>query len=334
MEQSKELLPIPTGSLSDWISRLFEIGNGKHGGVERFITGFAKEHPGSEDGKQKDPLTVELNLTETKEGFEYIVRLKPTKKAGKVIRMTVQLQKELLDSDSAAGKIWTLILGRSIQKGFNIKDGKFVDTAVQIGVSELVELGIFSSAEIARKCMGGAMAKLQGLTIRIAEEGVISWLPLLSEWRYIKDQGHWVIFLNNRIPIWALLLQSYTRIPVSAFKLSNRAFGLVRYLTLLFNMNRKKVQQTGNFIITADSLIRRLGINKDTRYKGQLIAGPIKKLIDEVNKSDVGFQLKLINTVEKDFLSAKVEVWVGPHLLNNRRNSRRLPSPKTVEEVE
>ena len=72
MEQN-ELLPIPTSPISDWVSRLFEVGNGKQGTVEGFIATYAKEHPGAEVEGQKEPITFDVEFNDKGKVLEYVV---------------------------------------------------------------------------------------------------------------------------------------------------------------------------------------------------------------------------------------------------------------------
>lgn len=325
MEEIKqETLPIPCTPIFDTLSRTVELGNNQAGRVAEFLEEYATKHPHTATAK---PRELTLEIRPMKSGnieYHFIAE-------GQAIGVRFN-GIEKLDGDSgAAAKVLQLIFAKIIQSCHNLRtkltstpDGKQCTAAppenpqILLTPLELYNLGIFQSEDSARAHMKEILFKLNTIMLRISNKEIEDYQVLFTGISVDKPHQHWVITLNPKILFWTWLIHYYCRFPIAGFKLSNKGFALLRYLMILTNLNRGKISKQGYFVLTIDSLIERLRLNKNDKHKDRAVVQPITKIINEINATtDLGVRLELdvAGATVRSFTEGKVRVYVQPDLL-------------------
>ena len=337
-KQEWETLPVPCTRIFDTIALTTELGNGQPGRIEEFLQDYEREHPHKDKPAARE---CTLSIRQMRSGnIEY-----QFKTEGAAIGVRFEGIEQLEGNNEAAPKLLQLIMAKVIQQVYNLKKnplkdpvtGKLLsstppDEPIILTPLELYTLGIFKHPKSAFVHTKELLDKLSCIRLRTSEAEFEEYCPLFRKYAVEKPNQHWLVYLNHEVKYWSWLIHFYCRFPVAGFSLSSKSFSILRYITVLMNLNSGKIKDQGYFVLTIDSLIERLRLNREDKHKDRALVKPIKSIIDEINdKQNLGIRLEL--DVAKDsiqgFLSGRVKVYVDPELLRKwklpKQDKRSLP---------
>ena len=188
---------------------------------------------------------------------------------------------------SKTNKTFTKVLLFTLQK----MTAQNFPLEVGFSLQELVDLGMYSTTSNAGRAVKEFFAQqklttLSGIVKKgrktVKEEGGVLF------YHYKLSNGYVTLSVNENFNM-EFIANYFTVFPRFAYRLSNNAFSLVRYIFFLARQNAQAIKNKGTFTISLDSVRENLGLPsidevKNRKYR-QFIIEPIEKAIEETEEA-------------------------------------------------
>jgi len=185
---------------------------------------------------------------------------------------------------SKTNKTFTKVLLFTLQK----MTAQNFPLEVGFSLQELVELGMYSTTSNAGRAVKEFFAQqklttLSGIVKKgrktVKEEGGVLF------YHYRLNNGYVTLSVNENFNM-EFIANYFTVFPRFAYRLSNNAFSLVRYIFFLARQNAQAIKNKGTFTISLKAVRENLGLPSvdevnNRKYK-QYIIEPIEKAIEEI----------------------------------------------------
>lgn len=189
---------------------------------------------------------------------------------------------------TASRKLFTLILSEASKT--NLQKGKITSKYVTFPLQYLVDLGIYTAKQNARRGFLNNMAPLLTMLVRgdklkngkLTGNGVIASMFTAAS----IDNGVCTIVLNEELN-WNALIQFYTYLPEYYFKLSGKADALLYSIFYIARMHGKELKEKGYFKIKFRTLQYRLNLPDEEKidHPNRDIREIIENAIEEVEEA-------------------------------------------------
>lgn len=202
---------------------------------------------------------------------------------------------EELTSNNPAKKLFALALIKANKQVLH--DGQLQGRIeVSFPLQELVDLGLYTNTDNARRGFKAGMRTLTHLTIegkvrhKVKKKEILieGGRVLFTSWDIIKGQCY--IRLNPDMD-WDCIAQYYTILPPYYFRLSNRAGDLLYYIFYMARQNIDEIAKRGYFTISFRTIWERLNLPRETDNKNPYITikKPIEDAITEIEEMHRAF---------------------------------------------
>lgn len=201
--------------------------------------------------------------------------------------------------DKNLKKIFVFLLQKANKSHFN---------EANFALSELVNLGIYSSEKSARAGITKAMSKLMSIQIsgelKKGKKTIKSGLGIMF-YNLNINNSYCTVKINQELNIDAIA-PFFSLFPVWAFQLSSKAFSIVEYIFYLARTNTSKIKQDGYFNINFGTINDYLQQHSptETAKHSQYIINPILEAITEIEDTQSDTDYKFTPIYNPDYKNA------------------------------
>lgn len=190
---------------------------------------------------------------------------------------------------SKTNKTFTKVLLFTLQK----MTAQNFPLEVGFSLQELVELGMYSNTSNALRAVKDFFAQQKLTTLSgtvkkgrktVTEEGGV----LFYHYHLENGRGFVKLSVNDKFNM-EFIANYFTVFPRFAYRLSNNAFSLVRYIFFIARQNTQSIKDKGTFTISLEAVRENLGLpapeDVNNRKYRQYIIEPIEEAIEEIEEA-------------------------------------------------
>lgn len=227
------------------------------------------------------------------------------------------------DSKKNEKKSYLKLLAYIFSKVKEITDKNNIDYANMPSIifkkQELVDVGIYSSTETVTKAIKRYRPLFLQLSINIIQQGKkynishqdIDYTSLIFT-GFGQQLSDIIVSLNPLI--WKNIDFYYTSIPTWAFKLSDRAFTLVYFISEQLRRNTDKFDEENGYRMNISTICEKLNIPKKEKCSNptKQIKNEVIKIVEEITNKQAYYDLEITFKVNgksiDDFLKGQIEI--------------------------